>query len=108
MSDERPSDEGTMFFVGMKFNPDARLTQSDLNLIVVHLFRKLFTTFEGEPFPVKDHENAMLTLVQFLVDLDMRLDEETFATIPIDLRKHFKVVHRDGVEYQYGQRPRLL
>ena len=107
MNDERPNDEGTMFFVGMKFNPDSKLTQSDLNRIVVHLFSKLFTTFDGEPIKITEHESAMLTLVQFIVNLDMRLSEEIFAGIPTELRKHFKVIHRDGVEYQYGHRPRL-
>lgn len=105
---ERPQDDGGMFFVGMKFHPDENLKQSDLNRIVVHLLRHIFRTWEGEPFPVKNHESSMLMLVQFLVDLDITLDDKTFADIPEDLRKYFQVIHRDGTKYRYGRKPRFL
>jgi hypothetical protein len=102
---DKPADEKGMFFVGMKFSPDASLKQSELNRIVIHLFRRLFLR-DGEIMDVKEHENTMLSLVQFLVDLDIRLDEAAFADMPVELRRFFKVIHRDGVEYRYGQKPR--
>lgn len=108
MSDTRPDDDGAMFFVGMKFAPNAELSQKALNRIVIQLFRRIFITPEGEPFTVKEHENTMLQLVQFLVDLDMRLDEEAFAEMPDDLKKYFNVIHRDGTEYRYGSKPRWV
>jgi hypothetical protein len=102
---DRPKDEGAMFFVGMKFAPVPELKQSELNRIVIHLFRRIFMK-DGAPLEVTEHESAMLSLVQFLVDLDIRLTEEAFAEIPDDLKRYFKVIHRDGVEYRYGQKPR--
>lgn len=104
MSNERPPDEGAMFFSGMKFAPDETMKQADLNKIVVQLFRRFFITAEGEPFPLKHEDKPMLCLVQFLVDLDMRFDEETFETLPDDIKKFFKVINRNGTEYRYGAR----
>lgn len=103
---ERPKNEGDMFFVGLQFAPTENLTQKDLNRLVVSLFRRFFVSPDGEPLEVKDHENTMLQLVQFLVDLDMMLDEEAFVDIPTDLRKFFNVIHRDGTKYRYGTKPR--
>ena len=102
---DRPKDDGSMFFVGMKFAPNENLKQSDLNRIVIHLFRRIFMR-DGAPMEIREHESSMLSVVQFLVDLDIRLTEEAFSEIPEDLRKYFKVMHRDGVEYRYGQKPR--
>jgi hypothetical protein len=97
-----------MFFVGMKFAPSEALKQSDLNRIVVELLRRVFVTRDGQMLEVKHPDHPMLSLVQLLVDLDIRLDEKTFAGIPDDIKKHFKVIHRDGTEYRYGNRPRWL
>lgn len=105
---DRPKDDGAMFFVGMSFLPDASLSQKDLNKIILHLFRQIFTTPEGEPMPVSENDNTMLNLVQFLVDLDIRLDEKAFAKLPEDIRKYFLITHRDGMKYRYGQKPRWV
>jgi hypothetical protein len=102
---DAPEQENGMFFVGMKFAPTENLKQSELNRLVIHLFRRIFMR-DGAPLEVKEHESSMLSLVQFLVDLDIRLTEEAFAEIPTDLRRYFSVIHRDGVEYRYGQKPR--
>ncbi len=108
MSERPEEDDGAMFFVGMKFTPDATLTQNDLNRLVPAILRLVFRTAEGEPLPVKNHEQTILTLVQFMVDLDIRIDDKAFAEIPEDLRKYFMVLHRDGVKYRYGKKPRLI
>lgn len=105
---DRPTEEGSMFFVGMKFHPTANLKQTELNRLVPHILRFIFMTADGDPLPIKEHEKTMATLVQFLVDLDIRLDEKSFALIPEDLRKNFKVIHRDGTQYQYGSKPRVV
>jgi len=105
---DRPDDDGAMFFVGMKFSPTENIKQSDLNRLVVELFRRFFISPDGNMMPIKHQDEPMLSLVQFLVDLDMMLDENAFADIPEDLRKFFIVKHRDGTEYRYGQRPRWL
>lgn len=104
---DRPADENGMFFVGMKFNPTQELRQSDLNRLVPYLLRLIFHR-EGGPLPVKEFGDgkSMLTLIQFLVDLEVRLTDEAFEHIPEDLRKFFLVEHRDGTKHQYGRRPR--
>jgi hypothetical protein len=104
MSD-RPENEGDMFFIGMKFAPTENMKQSELNRIVVHILRRFFTR-DGKPMPVKHEDNSMLSLVQFLVDVDFMLNEEAFGDMPDDLKKLFIVKHRDGTEYRYGQKPR--
>lgn len=104
---DKPQDEGSMFWQGMEFAPTNDLKQSELNRIVVHLFRRFFHTREGEPLPVKEHEKSMLTLVQFLMDIGFRLDEEAFEDMPNELRRHFVVKVRDGKDYRYGTRPRF-
>jgi len=101
----RPEDDGGMFFVGMKFAPTEKLKQSELNRIVVELFRRFFVQ-DGEPLKAKHKDNPMLSLVQLLVDIDFMLDETAFAEIPDDLKKLFIVKQRDGKEYRYGQKPR--
>lgn len=105
MTNDRPEDDGNMFFVGMKFKPTETLSQKDLNQLVVHLLRRVFVTPDGDPLPVKDHDNAMLMLVQFLVDLDIMLTEEAFDDIPDALKRYFVVHHRDGSSHRYGHRP---
>lgn len=105
---DRPQTDGAMFFVGMKFAPNESLKQSDLNRIVVELLSRVFVTRDGDALPIKHMDNPMLSLIQFLLDLDMRIDETTFEKFPPDLRKFFKVINRDGTEYRYGQRPRLV
>ena len=102
---ERPDDDGAMFFRGMKFAPDASLSQNDLNKIVVNMLSVMFIGPDGEPMPVKHTKNPMLSLVQFIVDLDIRLDEETFEKMPDDIKKYFLVINRDGQDYRYGTRP---
>lgn len=104
---DKPQDEGAMFFQGMEFNPTNDLKQSELNRIVVHLFRRFFHTREGEPLPVKEHDKTMLTLIQFLMDVGFRLDEEAFADMPEELRRHFIVINRDNTKWRYGTRPRF-
>lgn len=101
----RPIDEKTMFFVGMKFDPDESLKSSDLMRITVELLRRVFVTRDGNLLEAKHSDQPMLSLVQFLVDLDLRLDEKTFAEIPDDLKKYFRVIHRDGTTYRYGRLP---
>jgi hypothetical protein len=102
---DRPNDEGAMFFVGMKFAPTQDLKQSDLNKLVVNLFSRYFIK-NGEVITTKHPDNSMLSLVQFLVDLDFTLNEEAFSEVPEELRKLFMVKHRDGTEHRYGQKPR--
>ncbi len=104
---DRPPNEGAMFWQGMEFSPTEDLKQSELNRLVVHLFRRFFTTPAGDPLPVKEHPSTMLTLVQFLVDLGYRLDDTAFAEIPDDLKRYFMVVQRDGKKYRHGSRPRF-
>jgi len=106
MSDDRPDDDGGMFFVGMRFQPDASLKQSALNTITVELLRRLFTTADGSPLLAKHEDAPMLSLVQLLVDLDMRIDDKTFADFPESIKRHFMVQHRDGLVYRYGSQPR--
>lgn len=106
MADERPDDDKGMFFVGMEFAPTEQLKQSDLNRLVVHIFRRFFRNEDGEPMEIKEFESSMLTLVQFLVDLGIKYNEKAFSELPDDLKRHFMVVHRDGAKYRYGSRPR--
>lgn len=103
----KPENEGAMFWEGMEFSPTNELKQSDLNRIVVHLFRRFFTTPEGGALPIKEHEKSMLTVVQFLMDIGFRLDEEAFEDMPPELRRHFIIVTRDGKKHRYGTRPRF-
>lgn len=104
---ERPANENGMFFVGMKFNPTNDMKQSDLNRLVPYLLRLIFQR-DGSPLPVKEfgEGKSMLTLIQFLVDLEVRLTDKAFEEIPPDLRKFFLVEHRDGLKHQYGRKPR--
>ena len=101
-------DEGGMFFSGVKFLPDENMTQADLNKITVELFRRFFVTADGEPMPVKHADKPMLSLVQFLVDLDMRLTHEVFDDFPPEIKKFFKVINRDGTEYRYGTNSKYI
>jgi hypothetical protein len=101
----RPDDDGSMFFLGMRFAPTESMKQSDLNRIVIELFSRYFL-LNGEKIPIKHTDNPMLSLVQFLLDIDFMLTEEAFSDIPDDLKKLFIVKHRDGTEYRYGQKPR--
>ena len=103
---DKPTNEGAMFWEGLEFSPTNELKQSELNRIVVHLFRRFFTTTEGDALPIKEHEKSMLTVVQFLIDIGFRLDEEAFADMPPELRRHFIIISRDGKKNRYGSRSR--
>lgn len=91
-----------MFWQGMEFSPTNDLKQSELNRIVVHLFRRFFTTETGEPLAVKEHEKSMITLIQFLMNINFRLDGDAFAELPEELKKHFVVINRNGRKQRYG------
>lgn len=104
-----PQTKDGMFFKGMKFSPTENITQGDLNRITVHLLRRFFLNNNNEMIDVKHEDiDSMLTLVQFLVDLDISMDDESFQYIPKELRYMFLVKQRDGKEYRYGNRPRWL
>lgn len=47
-------------------------------------------------------------MVEILKAMDIRFSPTTFAKLPKELRKHFIVHTRDGVEYRYGRKPRHL
>lgn len=101
-----PTGEGGMFFKGMRFMPTEDMTQQDLNRLLVHLLRRLFLDQEGN-MPTIKHEdkNPMLSVVQFLMDMDIILNDEAFEDIPDDLRRFFIVKYRDGKEHRYGSKP---
>lgn len=102
------SSNHAMFTVGMKFQPTETMTQDELNVVIVELLRRIFVTDGKEMIPLPDESNSMRTLAQFILDLDMMLDEEAFVTFPDAIKKLFVVKHRDGTEYRYGRKPRWL
>ena len=95
-----PEDQGTMFFAGIKFSPDETMTQDQLFNITTFLMSQIFMTADGNHMPIKHEGDPMVSLVQMLVDLDVRMNTDVFDLIPNNLRRFFKVVTRDGKEHR--------
>lgn len=104
---QRPKDENGMFFVGMEFTPTEDMKQADVNRLIVHIFRQLYKGPDGQMLEVKEYDKSIHTLVQFLLDLKIQLNEEAFGHIPDDLKRFFTIIHRDGTKYRHGTKPRF-
>jgi len=104
-----PQTKDGMFYTGMQFLPTSSLTQDQLNRIAVHLLRRFFHNADGNMPEIKFEDiNSMLSLTQFIIDLDVFLSEEAFKDIPDDLKSLFMVKKRDGKDYRYGHKPKWV